>query len=49
MVYERVEHEELGLQGFGFNLFNEEREVCVGGDVKELTYLLLLMELWPGY
>ena len=22
---------------------------CVGGDMKELTYLLILMELWSGY
>ena len=25
LVEEGVEHEELGLRGFGFNLFNEER------------------------
>ena len=35
VVEEGVEHEELGLQGFDFNLFDEEREGCVGGDVKE--------------
>ena len=49
MVEEGVEHEELGLRGFYFNLFNEDREGCVGGDVKGLPYLLMLMELWPGY
>ena len=48
MVEEGVEHEDLGLQGFGYNLFDEEREGCVGGGVKELTYLLILMNLWPG-
>ena len=48
MVEEGVEHEELGLQGFGFNLFNEKREGCVGDDVKELLYLVIVMELWPG-
>ena len=49
MVEERVEHEELGPRGFDFNLFNEEREGCVGYDVKELPYLLMIMKLWPGY
>ena len=48
MVDEGFEHEELGLQGFGFNLFNEKREGCVGDDVKELLYLVIVMELWPG-
>ena len=48
MVDEGVEHLELGLRGFGFNLFDEEREGCVGDDVKELTCLLMLMKLWPG-
>ena len=41
-------HEELCLKGFYFILFDEEREGCVGGDVKELLYLLILMKLWPG-
>ena len=49
MVEEGVEHEELCLQGFGFNLFDEEREGCVGDDVKDLPYLLMLMRLWPRY
>ena len=44
-----VEYEELGLQGFDFNLFDEDREGCVGGDVKELPYFLMLIKLWPGY
>ena len=49
MSEERFEHEELGLQGFDFNLFDEEREGCVGENVKELPYLLMLMKLWSGY
>ena len=49
MVEEGVEHEELSLRGFDFNLFNEERKGCVGDDVKELPYLLMIMQLWPGY
>ena len=30
VVEEGVEHEELGLRGFGFNLFNQEREGFLG-------------------
>ena len=45
VVEEGVEHEDLGLRGFNFNLFNEEREGCVGDDAKELPYLLILMKL----
>ena len=48
VVEEGVEHEELILQGFDFNLFSEDREGCVGYDVKELPYLLMLMKLWRG-
>ena len=48
VVEEGVEHEELGLRGFDFNLFDEEMEGSVGYDVKELTYLLMLMTLWLG-
>ena len=33
MVEEGVEHEEIRLRGFDFNLFDEERERCVGEDV----------------
>ena len=48
VVHEGVEDEDLGLQGFGFYLFNEERQGCVGDDVKELLYLVIIMDLWPG-
>ena len=43
VVEEGFEHEELGVRGFEFNLFDEEREGCVGDDVKELPYLLMLL------
>ena len=36
MVEEGVEHEEIGLRGFDFNLFDEDREGCVGDDMKDL-------------
>ena len=48
MVEEGFEHDELCLRGFDFNLFDEEMEGCVGGDVKELPHLLIIMKLWPG-
>ena len=48
VVEEGVKNEELGLQGFDFNLFDEERGGCVGDDVKEFPYLLMLINLWPG-
>ena len=48
VVEEGFEHEELGPQGFDFNLFDEESEGCVGEYVKELPYLLMIMKLWSG-
>ena len=48
VVEEGFEHEELVVQGFDVNLIYEEREGCVGDDVKELPYLFMLMKLWPG-
>ena len=49
MVEEGVEHEDLGLQSFDFNLFDEEREGCVGYNVKYFTYILMLIKLLPRY
>ena len=46
VVEEEVEHEELSIRGFDFNLFDEDREGCVGDDVKEFTYLLMIINLW---
>ena len=48
MLEEEVEHVDLGIQGFDFNSFDEEREGRGGYNVKELPYLLMLMKLWPG-
>ena len=42
---EGVEHEELGLRCFDFNLFDEEMGGCVGEYLKELPYLLMIMKL----
>ena len=45
MVEEGVEHEELGIIGFDFSLFDEKREGCVGGDVKGLHYFFNCYEV----
>ena len=44
VVDEGVEHQELHIRGFDFNLFDEEREGCFGDDAKELPYLLMPMK-----
>ena len=49
VVEEGVEHEELGLRGFDFYLFHEERGGYVGNDVKYFPYLLILIKLWPRH
>ena len=46
VVEAEVEHEELSIRGFDFNLFDGYREGCVGDDVKEFTYLLMIINLW---
>ena len=40
-----VEHEALGLRGFDFNLFNEDWEGFIGEYMKQLPYLLMLINL----
>ena len=47
MVEEPSDHEEIGLRGFDFNIFDEDkegvvREECCG------PYLKFLIKLWPG-
>ena len=44
VVEKGVEHEELGLQEFNFNLFDEERKGCFGNNVKKLPYFSMLMK-----
>ena len=49
VVEQGVEHEEVVIRGFDFNLFGKDREGCVGDEVKQLPYLLMIMKLWPSY
>ena len=47
-VEEPTDHDEIGLRGFGFNLFGEdEKEVGREGS-SEFPYLLMLIKLWLG-
>ena len=41
-------HEEIGLRGFGFNVFNKDEEGVVREGSSEFPYLLMLIKLWPG-
>ena len=48
VVEEPSDHEDIGLRGFDFNIFDEDekgvvREECSG------TYLKMLINLWPGF
>ena len=45
VVEEWVEHEEIGIEGFDFNIFDEDREGCVEDNVKEFPYFLMLIKL----
>ena len=42
------DHDEMGLWGFYFNLFDEEREGVVIEVLSEYPYLLILMKIWIG-
>ena len=48
-VLEEVnDHEEIGLQGFDFNLFGEDKEGFGREGLSEYPYLLMLMKIWTG-
>ena len=48
VVEEPTDHEEIGLWGFDFNLFDEYEEGFVREGSSEFSYLLMLIHLWPG-
>ena len=39
----------MGLRGFDFNFFDEEEEGVGIESLSYYPYLLMLMNLWPGY
>ena len=49
VVEEGKGHDEIGLQGFYFNIFEENEEGLVRKVFSWYPYLLMLMKLWPGY
>ena len=48
VVEEPTNHEEIGLRGFGFNLFNEDEEGVVREGSSDFQYLLMLIKLRTG-
>ena len=48
VVEEGNDHDEIGLRGFGFNLFDKDEEGVVREVFSEYPYLLMLMNIWPG-
>ena len=43
-----TDHEEMGLRGFDFNVFNHYEEGVVREGSSEFPYLLMLFKQWPG-
>ena len=48
VVEEPIDHEEIGLQGFDFNVFGQDEEGVVREGSSEFPYLLMSIILWPG-
>ena len=47
MVEEPSDHEDIGLRGFDFNIFDEDEEGVVREEYNG-PYLKILIKLWPG-
>ena len=48
-IEEGNEHGEIGIQGFYFGYFEEDREVVVREGLSEYPYLLILINICPEY
>ena len=48
VVEEATDHEEIGLQGFDFNIPGEDEEGVVREGSSDFPYLLMLIKLSPG-
>ena len=49
-VIEEVNNrDEIGLQGFYFNFFDEDKEWVSREGLSDYPCLSILMEIWPGY
>ena len=47
VVEEPCDHEDIGLRGFDFNIFDEDEEGVVREECSG-KYLKMLIKLWPG-
>ena len=47
VVEEPCDHEDIGLSGFDFNIFDEDKEGIVREECSG-PYLKMLIRLWPG-
>ena len=47
VVEEPSDHEDIGLRGFDFNIFDEDEEGVVRKNCSE-PYLKMLIKIWPG-
>ena len=48
VVEELTDYEEIGLRVFDLNFFNQDEDGVVIEGSSEFTYLLILINLWPG-
>ena len=48
VIEEGNNRDDIGLQGFDFNCFDEDKEGVGREGLSEYPYLLILMEIWHG-
>ena len=48
VIEEGNNRDEIGIQGFYFNFFDEDKEGVGREGLSEYPYLLILMEIWHG-
>ena len=48
VIEEPTDHDEIGLRGFGINLFHEYEKGVGREGSSEFSYLIMLIKLWPG-
>ena len=48
-VEETTDHYDIGLRGFDFNFLNEDEKGEGREGYSNFPYLLILIQLWPGY
>ena len=48
VVEEATGHDEIGLRGFNFSLFDKDEKGVGREGSSEFSYLIILIKLWPG-